>query len=48
VGQSQMWTSHVWQVILVTSAVNAVLAPLAVRIFRWAWHDRPAYRSLRY
>ena len=48
VGQSQMWTGHVWRVILVTSAVNAVLAPLAVRIFRWAWHDTPAYRSLRY
>ena len=48
VGQTQMWTGQVWRVILVTSAVNAVLAPLAVRIFRWAWHDEPAYRSLRY
>lgn len=48
VGQVQMWTGHAWRVILVTGTVNAMLAPLAVRIFRWAWHDEPAYRSLRY
>lgn len=48
VGQTQMWTSHVWRVVLVTSVVNAALAPLGVRIFRWAWHDGPAYRTLRY
>ena len=51
VGQANMLSSRLWLIILVTATVNGLLAPLAVRVLRWATRDisrfgptRPALR----
>lgn len=48
-GQRNMLANHLPTIILVVSLINGLLAPLAVRVMRWAW-DEPtsaAYPALR-
>lgn len=46
-GQTNMLSSRLWLVILVISVVNALLAPLAVRVLRWATDDAPRFGPTR-
>lgn len=39
-GQRNMITDRLPLIIVVVSIFNAVLAPLAVRVVRWAWNER--------
>jgi rod shape-determining protein MreD len=43
-GQRNMLTGHLPAILVVVSAINALLAPLAARVLRWAW-DEPRARS---
>jgi rod shape-determining protein MreD len=48
VGRTGLWNTHLFTVVLVVALVNAVLAPLAIRLMGWALGDvvpsRPAIR----
>ena len=44
-GQSRMLSDRLLAILLVVSLMNAVLAPLAVRVLRWAWNEDERTRS---
>ncbi len=44
VGQSHLLSGRVPRIVAVVALVNALLAPFAVRVLRWAWHQEPGYR----
>jgi rod shape-determining protein MreD len=45
VGRTGLWSSHLITVVLVVGAINAVFAPLAVRVMRWALGDASIGRT---
>jgi rod shape-determining protein MreD len=45
VGRTGLWSSHLVTVIVVVGVINAVLAPLAVRVMRWALGDASISRT---
>jgi rod shape-determining protein MreD len=50
-GQSNMWSDRLPLIVLVISAINALLAPLAVGALRWAWEearDQASYAGVGY
>ncbi|MCX7619466.1 MAG: rod shape-determining protein MreD [Acidimicrobiales bacterium] len=44
VGQSHLMTDRVPRIVVVVAVVNALLAPIALRVLRWAWRVEPGYR----
>lgn len=44
VGQSHLMSDRVPRIVTVVALVNGVLAPVAVKVLRWAWHTEPGYR----
>lgn len=50
-GQSNMWSGRLPLIVLVISAINGLLAPLAVGALRWAWEeprDQTSYAAVGY
>jgi hypothetical protein len=48
-GQRNMLTDRLPTILIVVALFNAALAPLAVRVLRWAWdHPRVSSFGVRY